>query len=483
MIHTHGLSMTSAHYARMGEEECRKIHLGALEVLERTGVDVHDEQARDILAEGGADISGERVRLSEAMVTRALATVPRRLTLYDRFKKPRIRAWDYQTYFGGGSDCLTILDHQSGLRRDPSLADVVDAVRVMDALPELDFVMSQFLPKDVDQRIYDRYQMEVMLNHTTKPIVFVTPDFEGCKAAIEMCELVAGGEETFRRYPFATCYVNVTSGLVANQEALQKCIYLAQKGLPLLWIPLNAGGVNSPVTTAGCMTSMNAGILLGIVLSQLVNEGVPVAVPGWNGGPYNLKTMVGNYVLADEQGVPTSMGKYYRLPIFGLGGSTDAKCLDQQSGMEVTISLMTALLHGANIVHDVGFMDSGMQGSLQLQVIANETIGFLRAATRGVEVTDETLALDVIDELGPTGNYLDHPHTLKHYKEPFYSKLFEKGGYARWKKRGELTMEQKAARAIDDILQKHQVEPLSEEIQQGIKEIVKREQAWIDTKT
>ena len=482
MIHTHGLSMTSAQYARMGEEECRKIHLGALEVLERTGVDVHDEQARDILAEGGADISGERVRLSEAMVTRALATVPRRLTLYDRFKKPRIRAWDYQTYFGGGSDCLTILDHQSGLRRDPSLADVVNAVRVMDALPELDFVMSQFLPKDVDQRIYDRYQMEVMLNHTTKPIVFVTPDFEGCKAAIEMCELVAGGEEAFRRYPFATCYVNVTSGLVANQEALQKCIYLAQKGLPLLWIPLNAGGVNSPVTTAGCMASMNAGILLGIVLSQLVNEGVPVAVPGWNGGPYNLKTMVGNYVLADEQGVPTSMGKYYRLPVFGLGGSTDAKCLDQQSGMEVTISLMTALLHGANIVHDVGFMDSGMQGSLQLQVIANETIGFLRAATRGVEVTDETLALDVIDELGPTGNYLDHPHTLKHYKEPFYSRLFEKGGYARWKKRGELTMEQKAARAIDDILEKHQVQPLSEEIQQGIKEIVKREQAWIDTK-
>ena len=99
-------------------------------------------------------------------------------------------------------------------------------------------------------------------------------------------------------------------------------------------------------------------------------------MPGWNGGPYNLKTMVGNYVLADEQGVPTSMGKYYDLPVFGLGGSTDAKVLDHQAGMECTISLMTALLHGANIVHDVGFMDSGLQGSLQLQVMANETIGF-----------------------------------------------------------------------------------------------------------
>ncbi|MCG8333653.1 MAG: trimethylamine methyltransferase family protein [Proteobacteria bacterium] len=482
MISTHNTSMISAHYARMGAEECRKIHQGTLEILERTGVDVHYEPAREILAKGGAAVEGLRVRIPEYMVSRALSTVPERITLYDRFKKPGIRACDYQTYFGGGSDCLTVLDHQTGQRRDPKLSDVINAVKVMDALPEFDFVMSLFLPKDVDQRIYDRYQMEVMLNYTSKPIVFVTPDFEGCKAAVEMCELVAGGEEAFKQHPFATCYVNVTSGLVANEEALQKCIYLAEKGLPQLWIPLNAGGVNSPVTTAGCMASMNAGILLGIVLAQLVNEGVPVAVPGWNGGPYNLKTMVGNYVLADEQGVPTSMGKYYNLPVFGLGGSTDSKALDQQTGMEVTVSLMTALLHGANIVHDVGFMDSGMQGSLQLQVIANETIGFLRAATKGVEVTDETLALDVVDELGPTGNYLDHPHTLNHYKEPFYSKLFEKGNYDRWKKRGELTMEQKAAKVVDDILEKHTIEPLPKEVQQGIKAIVEKEQKWIDGK-
>jgi trimethylamine--corrinoid protein Co-methyltransferase len=297
-----------------------------------------------------------------------------------------------------------------------------------------------------------------------------------------MCEAVAGGPDAFRRYPFATCYINVTSGLVANQEALQKCIYLAEKSLPQLWIPLNAGGVNSPATIAGCMASMNAGILLGVVLSQLVHPGAPIAVPGWNGGPYNLKTMVGNYVLADEQGVPTSMGKHYDLPVFGLGGSTDAKVLDHQAGMECTISLTTALLHGANIVHDVGFMDSGLQGSLQLQVMANETIGFLRAATRGVVVDDETLALDAIDEVGPTGSFLQHPHTMRHYKEPFYSKLFDKGPYSLWEKNGRLTLEDKAAREVDRILETHTVQPLDEAIQEKIKSIVKREQAWIDGK-
>jgi len=130
----------------------------------------------------------------------------------------------------------------------------------------------------------------------------------------------------------------------------------------------------------------------------------------------------------------------------------------------------------------VGFMDAGLQGSLQLQVIANETIGFLRAMTRGVVVDEETLALDVIDELGPTGDYLQHPHTLRHYREPFYSTLFDKGGYARWQKRGSKTMEDRAGERVDEILENHQVPPLPPDVREGIAAIVRREQAWIDGK-
>ncbi|MEW5867809.1 MAG: trimethylamine methyltransferase family protein [Chloroflexota bacterium] len=481
MIETHGFSMTSAQYARMGQQECEKIHLASLEILQRVGIEVHDEKAREILVSNGAWAEGIQVHIPEYLVSRALATTPKRITLYNRSGKVAMRAGGYNSYYGGGSDCLNVLDHHTGERRKPLLEDVQNASRLMDALPEIDFVMSAFLPENVDGRIYDRYQMEVMLNNTTKPIVFVTPDFEGCVTAVEMCEVVAGGAEAFQRRPFATCYINVTSGLVANAEALQKCMFLAEKGLPQLYIPLNAGGVNSPVTTAGCMASMNAGILLGIVLSQLVRPGAAVAVPGWNGGPYNLKTMVGNYVLADEQGVPTSMGKYYNLPVFGLGGSTDSKILDQQASFEVTLSLMTSLLHGANIIHDVGFMDSGLQGSLQLIAIANDILGFLRAATAGVVVNDETLALDVIEELGPTGDYLGHEHTLRHFKEPFYSKLSDKNPYSVWQKRGASSMEGRASKWIDEILAKHQPEPLPDEVRSEIHKIVEREQARIDS--
>jgi trimethylamine--corrinoid protein Co-methyltransferase len=482
MIETHGLSTTSAHYSRLGRAECEKIHKASIEILERTGIDVHDKKAREVLVKGGAKADGLRVRVPEYLVTESLAVAPKRITLYDRKGKVAMRAGDYSTYYGGGSDCLHILDHRTGERRRAVLQDVVDAARLMDALPEIDFVMSAFMPSDADQQVYDRYQMEVMLNNTTKPIVFVPPDFEGCVAAVEMCEVVAGGAEAFQQRPFATCYINVTSGMTANAEALQKCMYLAEKGLPQLYIPLNAGGVNSPVTTAGCMASMNAGSLLGIVLAELVREGSPVAVPGWNGGPYNLKTMVGNYVLAEEQGVPTSIGKYYGLPVFGLGGSTDSKVLDQQCGFEVTISLLTALLHGANIVHDVGFMDSGMQGSLQLIALCDDFLGFLRAMTAGVVVNDETLALDVADELGPTGNYLSHEHTLRHYKEAYYSKLADKAQYSVWLRHGASTAEERAARLVDKVLSEHQPDRLSEDVQRGIRRIVEREQARIDSR-
>jgi trimethylamine--corrinoid protein Co-methyltransferase len=203
MIETHGSSRTSAHYARMSQSECKRIHLASLEILERVGIDVHDEDARALLLKGGASLDGIRVRLPEHLVEWALARAPKRMTLYDRLGRVAMRAWGYNTYYGGGSDCLNILDHRTGQRRRPVIQDVMDAVTVMDALPELAFVMSMFLPSDVDQRIYDRYQMEVMLDRTTKPIVFVTPDFEGCVAAVEMCEVVAGGADAFRRRPFA----------------------------------------------------------------------------------------------------------------------------------------------------------------------------------------------------------------------------------------------------------------------------------------
>lgn len=472
MIETHGRNMTSAHYSRLGQQECEKLHMASVEVLETIGLEVHDENARQILIKAGAKAKGQRVRIPEHLVNQALASAPKKLLLYDRQGTPAIRAWGHNSYFGGGSDCLYVLDHRTNERRRAVLQDVIDATTVMDALPEVDFIMSAFLPSDVSDPVYPLYQMEVMLTKSRKPIVFVTPDFETTVACVEMAEIAAGGAEAFRDRPFAVCYINVTSGMVANKDSLQKCIYFAEKGLPQLYIPLNAAGVNSPATTAGCMATMNAGTLLGVVLSQLVREGSPIAVPGWNGGPYNLQTMVGNYCLPDEQGVAASMGRYYQLPVFGLGGSTDSKALDQQAGAECALGLTFSLLNGANIIHDLGFMDAGLQGSLQLIAISNDLLGWIRSATRGVVVDEETLALDVVEELGPEGDYLSHDHTFRHFRDAHYSKLADRQIYSAWQDAGSTTMAERAAAQVDEILANHSVEAVEQEIKTALREYV-----------
>jgi trimethylamine--corrinoid protein Co-methyltransferase len=471
MIETHGQRQTSAHYSRLGQQEREKLHRASLEMLEHVGVEVHDEEALNLLVKGGAKADGIVVRIPELMVLKALAVTPKNMTLFDQKGEIAIRAQGYNSYYGGGSDCLNVLDHRTGQRRLAVLQDVVEAQTVQDALPEFSFVMSAFLPSDVDPRIYDRFQMEAMLNHSTKPIVFVSPDFEGCVLAVEMAEIVAGGAEAFQRRPFATCYINVTDGLIANQEALQKCMYLAGKGLPQLYIPLGDG----PHSIGGNTAFAYAGVLLGIVLAQLVREGSPVAVPGWGGGLVNLKTMAGSYGMADGQGVALAMAHFYGLPTFGMAGCTDSKVLDAQTGAEIALSLVLQTLEGANVIHDLGFMDSGMQGSLPLMAMCNDWVQWIRHATAGVDVSHEGLALDVVHELGSSGDYLSHPHTLAHCRDGCYPRLVDMATYPRWVEQGRMDMAERAARLVDQILEEHQVEPLAPDIQRDVHAVVERE--------
>ena len=471
MIETQGQQQTSAHYTRLGPQECEKIHWGCIEILEHVGVEVHDEKALDLLVKGGAKADGIIVRIPELMVLKALAVTPKNMTLFDQKGEIAIRAQGYNSYYGGGSDCLNVLDHRTGKRRLAGMQDVIEAQTVQDALPEFSFVMSAFLPSDVDRRIYDRYQMEAMLNHTTKPIIFVSPDFEGCVIATEMAEIVAGGVEAFQRRPFATCYINVTSGLIANQEALQKCIYLAEKGLPQLYIPLGGG----PHSVAGNTAYEYAGVLLGIVLAQLVREGSPVCVPGWGGGLPNLRTMAGSYCMADGQGLALAMGHYYGLPTFGMAGCTDSKVLDAQTGAEIAFNLLLQTLEGGNIIHDLGFMDSGLQGSLALMAICNDWVDWIRHATAGVDVTREGLALDVVHELGPSGDYLSHPHTLAHCRDGCYPRLVDMFTYSRWVEQGGIDMAERGAVLVERILEEHEVEPLTPDIQRDVHALVEGE--------
>ena len=468
-------------FGRLSREQCEKLHDASLEILSRTGVQLHDEEAVDLLRRAGANVSdGNRVRIPGRLVEKALATAPKEVMLYDQQGQLAIRAGDHRCYYGTGSDCLNILDHRTGERRRAVLNDVAEGAVVCDALEHVDFVMSMFLPSDVDPMLSDRYQMETMLRNTTKPIVYVTNEFSGAVDAVEMAGVVAGGEQALQQHPFAVCYINVTTGLRHNPEALQKLLFLSGKGLPFMYIPSCQGGTTGPVTRAAGAAMANAGALTGLVLSQLVRAGTPFIMPGWSGEYLDMRTLVEPYVYPNHSGLAQSLAHYYDLPMFGIGGCSDAKVVDQQAAIEAALTLMSETIGGANLIHDLGYLESGLCGSLAQLTICDEMIDWLKRFAAPVEITDETLALDLIDARGPDGQYLDAEHTLRHFRDRWYPELFERANFESWEANGSKTLAERAAERVNAILAGHRPEPLPPDVQRAVRSVVQRTEKRVE---
>jgi trimethylamine---corrinoid protein Co-methyltransferase len=461
----------------MTEEQCQQIHGASLDLLQRVGVRLFLDEAVHLLKQAGADVrDGNLVRLSAGMVERALSSVPRQVLLYDRHGEPAIALPGGASYYGPGSDCLHILDHRTGQVRKPLLKDLVEGTILCDALPHIDFVMSMVLPADVDSTMADRYQMETMLSHTTKPILFVTYEHAGCIDAVEMAEAVAGGADELRRRPNIACYINVTTGLYQNREALEKLIYLSRKGLPLLWIPSATAGLSAPITPAGAVALDNAGMLAGLALSQLSREGAPFVMSGMEAASLDLKTMASDYT-NPERGITHELGRFYGLPTFGLGGASNAKVADGQASAEAALTLLVESLAGGNLIHDLGYLDAGLLYSFVQLVICDEIVDWIRHWQQGFDVSAEALAVDLIASLGPGGQYLDTRHTLQHYRDRWYPRLFDRNTYRGWQERGSKTVGQQAAERIDQILAEHKPETLPLEVRRRLRAIVERAQA------
>ena len=459
---------------RFSLEKCEKIHAASLEILDRVGARLHMEEAIQLLKKAGARISDSNlVRIPSQLVEKSLTTVPKKVVLYDRHERPAIHLGNHNRYYGPGSDCLNIIDHRDGIRRKPLLKDVVEGAILCDSLENIDFSMSMVLPADVDQSTADRVQMEAMLNHNTKPIIFVSYDFNGCIDCVEMAEAVMGGAEALRENPLVACYINVPTGLIHNEDSLRKLLFLAEKNIPSLYIPSSTEGVSSPITTAGAIALDYAGVLVGLVLSQLKQEGAPIIVPGMSPGPLDMRTAVNPYC-DPEQGIMQSMAKFYGLPMFSLGGASESKVVDQQAAAEASLSLLFETLTGSDLIHDLGYLESGLTFSFSHLVICDEIVDWIKGFTKDVKVTEETLALDVIEEVGPEGNYLKTEHTLKHYKERWYPDLFERDTYDSWHGKGGKTLSERAGERASLILAEHKPEPLPSKIKEKLQGFVQK---------
>jgi trimethylamine---corrinoid protein Co-methyltransferase len=457
----------------LDDDEVTLLHQASLEILERSGMRFRSTTAVELFRRAGAIVSdGNLVCIPAHLVERAVQTAPKNIMIFDRNGRPAMALGGHRSYYGPGSDAAHVYDIDTGERRKAVMQDVVAGARLANALPNIDYTMSQFMPSDVRVERYERLQMASMLQECSKPIVFVGLEKMSTVYAVEMACAVAGGLEQLVRYPFIINYVNSTSPYVHNEESVERLLYAAGRNLPSIYTPGRARGSQVPMTEAGAIALVNAGQLAGLVLSQLKREGSPFIWASPNAGGMDLRTMVSLYGTPDAGPAAWDLAHHYQIPIFGFAGISDAKVFDAQAAAEATLTLFEAALFGANLIHDIGLLDCGMTGSLELLAFCDEVIGWLRQYLRPLEISEETLALDTILQAVPDGHFLDSEHTLRHVRDTWMPALFDRRPYHRWAAAGSPTTQELAVCRVKEIVKDCRAAPLEASATRALATIV-----------
>ena len=460
----------------MSSDEVYSIHEATLGVLERTGVRVDNEEARLMLDKAGCSVDSKShiVKTPSHLVEWALERVPRSFSLAGRRgnKKLDIVFDRNRVYLTIGEANLYAFDVESGERRPATKKDIADTARLADALPNVDHVHPMFSYRTP---CIGLHELDAMLRNTEKPITCQDYGDMNVTYLIKLAAAVAGGEEELRVRPNIILYTEPISPLTHADSHIRALLTFARAGIPVIYTPCPNCGATTPVTLAGALVQSNAEVLSGLVIGQLASPGAPMMYGGIN-APFDMATCI-RYVSAPQYLLNTlaiaQLGRYYRLPIFSQGGAGISKAFDFQSIIEASISLVFAFMSGANLIHDSGNLDFALTGSLEMVTIVDEIASMMRHTLSGFEVTDETLALDVIPSVGPGGNYLTHEHTRKLFKkEQWFTDVMDKWNREAWTAKGSKTYQQRIKEKTSQILRNHNPEPLPKDVLSKMDQII-----------
>jgi trimethylamine--corrinoid protein Co-methyltransferase len=300
-----------------------------------------------------------------------------------------------------------------------------------------------------------------------------------------MAAEVAGGLEALQLRPFLIAYPEPISPLVFPAEVVDRMFIAADLFMPQIPGPSAQAGATSPVTMAGTVVQSIAEGLMSLVLVQLRNPGAPCFLSG-NIGVIDMRSALlslaspeASLGLAAQAEVAQSFG----LPTWGLAGATESKCLDAQAGIESAFAILAQGLAGLNLIHDVGYLDSGMVCSAEMLVMGNEVIGMAKRFIQGIEVNAETLARDIIEKVGPGGHYLQEKHTVRHMRnEVWMPSLLTRQHRDVWRQEGAKDMAQRVQEKVHEIVEGHEVEPLPDKILTALERLKREGEAEL-TKT
>ncbi|MDK2986789.1 MAG: trimethylamine---corrinoid protein Co-methyltransferase [Clostridia bacterium] len=461
-------------------DELKSIHESVVELLENTGMKVKSEEAFKIFKEKGAIVDEETsiVKIPRAMLEEAIASAPSKVTLYGREEKNNLLLEDARTHLGTGGTVMYCLDMETGQRRKTTTHDVRDFALMTDALENISFFVINCYPADVPDEAADINRFYWAITNTSKHVMGGMYTMEGLRSAIKIAEEIAGGPEKFRERPFVSFITLMVSPLVMDGTYTDFLIEVARQGLPLAVPSEPLAGATSPVTLAGTIALNMAESLAGLTLVQLINPGLPTLI----GSTSSIMDMQqGLYVAGAIESAMINAGcaqmaQYYKLPIYATGGMSDSKLNDSQAGYESALTAMTVALSGANYIHDAfGLLEHCTTLSYPKMVTDNEIVGNVYRVMRGVDVNSNTLALDVIKEVGPAGHFLAHPHTVENVRKEFYiPKLSDRQVRQSWEATGSKDSFTRAYEKAKTILEEHKPTPVDATLREKIRKAYPR---------
>lgn len=461
----------------MSKDDLESIHWATLDVMEKTGIKIHSEKALKILDDAGAFVNHKKhiAKIPAHLVEETLRKAPKHIRLYARNPKFDVKLDGKHVYFSTDGIGIATIDFETGKKRDSIKKDVATAAIIADALECIHIYWPIVIASDVPQQAHVLHELEASLNNTEKPITMdATSKLEEAVYQVKMLAAVVGGEEELRKRPIAHAFECTVAPLILEGGATDAALEFSRVGIPVAFMSMPHAGVTAPLTLAGTMVINNAEVLSSFTIIEMANPGAPVMYSAVPSMP-DLRT--GQY----EGGIPETsllnaagaeIARYYGLPSMVGGFGPIAKIPGPQATYESVFHALLPALSGADIITGLGLLDGDTILSFEHLIIDHEIATMVLRLIRGFDVNDETLALDLINKVGPGGNYLTEKHTLEHIHECWRPMISHISSYGAWVAAGSKNVMQVAREKVKEIFATHKPAPLDADVQKRVSQIV-----------
>ena len=465
-------------YQLISQSELEQIHENSLRIMAEVGIVMPDDYSKELLKKHGATVDGDIVRFPRTLVEEAIRNSPSSYTIYGRDGSKNVEINCERTAYAGpyGSPFVTDLDRG---RRSGTMSDFIEIVKICDKLANID-IQSHISCEPTDIPVEKRPLSMVFetMKYSGKPLMGSVYGYENAKRCIELASIPFGGPEAIRNKPVIASIPCTLTPLSYDNRQLEAIRAYAEMGQPQLVNSLSIAGMTTPATLAGLVSVQNAEVLAGIVLAQCINPGTPIvySASGSCGDMSACLLTIG----APEDAVVSllngQLAKYYQIPCRISGALSDSKMMDSQAAYESAITLMMAQMAGGNfILHAAGIIETYNCTSYEKLIVDNEIIGNLKRIDQGVTVDEDTLAFDVIQDVGHQGTYLVEDHTLEHFREEFYRPtLSDRRAYTQWVANGSQSAEQRANAKWKEILANYGESTLPAEVEKEMRRYMEK---------